>query len=219
MAKGKIRKRLAELGKKKVSVTLHGEFYRAALDNLAAAIEIQEKLEGNSGGGFDSVNKKYQEKDRQYRMVLVSVVFSATTAEALINHYGTSQLGETCFKKWYDKLSPPLKWLFVPRSARSVSLGPGREPFQGLDGLMRLRNDLVHYRPARKTLDELWKEEHRAATLDDARRAALTVHRLADWLHAKDPDFDLGQMTDPSDACQPMDFLEAYESVLGERPR
>ncbi len=209
-----IRKRFACV----VSVTLHGEFYGAALDNLAAAIELQKKLDGSDGEGFESDHAEFQGMDRQYRTVLVAVVFSAMAAEALINLYGMSWLGEPYFER-IDTFSLCAKWLAVPKMTKGVSLEPRREPFQGLDKLKKLRNKLVHFKPIKKTRNEPWKKEYRAASLDDAKRAVLTVHRLADWLRAEDPDFDLGVVPVTKDFYEGVQFLEAYECVLGERPR
>ena len=222
MADSEIRKRLAELGNKTMSVTLHAELYRAALDNLAAAIKIQEELDGMGAPDARSVHEEFPKEDRQYRAILISIVFSAITAEALINHYGMSQPDEPIFKR-LDKLPLTSKWLVFPKLARGVSLEPGEEPFQGLDKLRKLRNYLVHFRPVKKTHNEFYREvirgEYRAVTLDDAKRAALTVHRLADWLHTQDPGFDLGEMVAPSKWYEPIDFLQAHERVLGKRPR
>ncbi len=218
MAKRKVRKTKIDWDSKEVAVTLQSEFYRIALDNLATAIEIQRRLEGKTEAELWKSDKEFREKERQYHAILTSVVFSALTAEALINHYGITRLDKADFDR-LEKLTPESKWIVIPKLERGISLDPGRQPFQGLHKLMTLRNTLVHFKSFNRPLTEAWKARYRAVSVEDADGAAMTVNRLAKWLHENDPDFELGEMIAPSERFEGMDFLEAYKRVLGKRPR
>ena len=218
MSKSDVRKKLEELAARETFVTLHGEFYRAALDNLVEAIEIQKRLDGNCDAPALCIDEEFHKGARQYRAIMGCIVFSAMAVEALINVYGMTRIGKTHYKNWYDSLPTPLKWQFVPKQAVGASLDPRCEPFQGLEKLVQKRNELVHHKPESRTNNELYKEWPRVASLEDARDAAVTVHRLVVWLEGNDSGFNAGTVVVPSDFYEEAYLREAYGCVIGESP-
>ena len=67
------------------------------------------------------------------------------SAEAHINVQGQAHLRG---RNWdtFERLSVDAKWLFLPKLLRLRGFDPGRQPFQGFDSLLRIRNRLAHFR-------------------------------------------------------------------------
>jgi hypothetical protein len=93
------------------------------------------------------------------RLSLTAIVMSALALEALVN-----AAGEELIEHWddFDKLSPWGKLRLVATHL-NFDLDAGKQPWQDIKWLIRLRNDIAHARPE-KILTERWltREEMRA---------------------------------------------------------
>jgi hypothetical protein len=71
-------------------------------------------------------------------------ILSASSAEAHINIKAQGRLHG---RDWdaFERLSVDAKWLFLPKLLGLPGFESGRQPFQGFDSLLRIRNRLVHY--------------------------------------------------------------------------
>lgn len=72
-------------------------------------------------------------------------IFSAASLECHINARATKKLSSTEFQE-FDKLSLTGKWLFSPQIVGIGQYNPGKQPFQSLIKLMKIRNKLMHYK-------------------------------------------------------------------------
>ena len=126
-----------------------------------------------------------QELRSQQHDILVSMVFCAMSAEALINYYAIERLGEKYFSDHLDRLDVVSKWAIVPRLLDREILKKGVEPLNGLQELIGWRNDLVHYK-------SVWKKTPMSRfhpTVRDVYRALKTVDALAQYLKRVDEGF------------------------------
>lgn len=99
-----------------------------------------------------------QLEEKEYKSVLMYVIFAALTVEALINKFLFLQLRkEKISKRLFDhidtKMSTPDKWgiatqLIAPHDLQKSLLGYGHQPMQDISKLFALRNSLVHSKQA-----------------------------------------------------------------------
>jgi len=103
--------------------------------------------------GEDVIFDGHQLGKKEYNEVIIYVIFTALTAEALINKYlFLQQQAGKISKKLFDhidkKMSTEDKWglatQYFSSSETQVLLDYGCEPMQSLISLFKLRNKLVH---------------------------------------------------------------------------
>jgi len=86
-------------------------------------------------------------------------ILSAAALEAHINGQADSLIGGgkvpngRKLLEHFDRLPLDGKWLLLPRFLGMPGFDPGAQPFQGFTELVKLRNDLMHYKPKK----EDWK--------------------------------------------------------------
>lgn len=106
----------------------------------------------------DIIFTAHQLGKKEYNEVMIYVIFTALTAEALINKYlflqlQTGKMSPKLFKDIDEKMNTVDKWELATQYFRSsevqVLLNRGREPMQSLAKLFKLRNKLVHSRQSR----------------------------------------------------------------------
>ena len=177
----------------KVEFTYYEEFFHIAIDNYKEIVKLEKEhseLQVNTSesekSSDDFVDKVAEKNDRIGRLVLIVVVFCATSLEAYINHYAISNLSKNYFKTYLDKLDLLSKWIVIPRITTGTQLDAGSRPLQDLSWLITLRNKLVHYKSRTVSIEEikdtdfLWE--------NDAKRAIETVKNLAQALKKIDND-------------------------------
>jgi len=125
---------------------------------------------------------------------MVSVVFSALTLEAFINHYGIERLSRRFFDNHLDSLRPVSKWLLLPKLFVGKQINTGGEPFELLGELFGLRNRLVHYKTRRKRICDLVEEDW--VTERHARNAIRAVRSVVEELRSIDPEVDIRWLQD-----------------------
>lgn len=88
-----------------------------------------------------------------YGMLLEHVgavhILCAAALEAHVNIRG-EQLLSGRHLRTFERLALDAKWLFLPPLCGLAGFGPGAQPFQGFDRLVKIRNRLVHYKPERE---------------------------------------------------------------------
>ncbi|WP_250125893.1 hypothetical protein [Chroococcidiopsis sp. CCMEE 29] len=106
---------------------------------------------------------------------IVSVIFSALTAEAFINHYGITKTSKNYFK-YLDRLNLVDKWIIVPKVVTGNSIEPGSHSIQCLNNLVGLRNKLVHYKTRKVSIETIddW-ESLGMASFDDAQNGIEAI--------------------------------------------
>lgn len=101
----------------------------------------------------DTVFDGHQLGKKEYNEVIIYVIFTALTAEALINKYlflqqQTGKISKKLFDHIDKKMSTEDKWgiatQYFSSSETQELLDYGREPMQSLISLFKLRNKLVH---------------------------------------------------------------------------
>lgn len=93
-----------------------------------------------------------------------TIVFSAMALEAAAFEFATLQLGERLAKDYLDKLDVVGKWLVVPRLVCGRSLNEDGPAINGLKGLVKARNALVHHK------SKEWNGKHAHMEAMDAQR-------------------------------------------------
>jgi len=96
-------------------------------------------------------------------------ILSAAALEAHVNAQAHSLLGGGKVPnggkllEHFGHLRLDGKWLLLPRFLGKQGFDPGAQPFQGFTGLVKLRNDLVHY----KLKKEDWKSLELPGFIED----------------------------------------------------
>ena len=125
------------------------------------------------------------------------VVFAGMCLEAAIYDYAAWHLGDEYAQKHLDKLDLVSKWVVIPNIIANKELPRGRPTYERLKGLVRLRNNLVHYKssplPAEhediiKKIKELNERE------EDIRRGCVRAIETIILL-SLDMDFIFGDVT------------------------
>lgn len=179
--------------KLKVKFTYYEEFFHIAIDTYKEIVklekehsELQINMSESEKSSDNFVDKVAEKNDRIGRLVLIVVVFCATSLEAYINHYAISNFSKDYFKTYLDKLDLLSKWIVIPRITTGTQLDAGSRPLQDLSWLIALRNNLLHYKSRTVSIEEikdtdfLWE--------NDAKRAIETVKNLAQELKKIDND-------------------------------
>lgn len=76
----------------------------------------------------------------------ISIIFSAMCLEAIINHYAINRTSKTLFENYLDKLDVKAKWVIIPKLLSTVEFNRESQAFELLGKVVKLRNDLVHYK-------------------------------------------------------------------------
>ena len=194
----------------------HHEYFLVASNNLASATAFQKEIDQRDDvlAGADAVVVEYtgrpDARDNDIRMIQTpqiiqllekqalciteTVVFSALCAEAFINYYVTRKKSAGFLEHYLDKLTPEQKWYLVPPLLNNGrSLEPGKEPLQGLNRLVMVRNRVVHAKPSsQKASGSLNLTEGRfgGPSLEEARKGVATVRALVKGLANIDPVID-----------------------------
>ena len=81
-----------------------------------------------------------KDPDGSYYQLMASLIFTAFTLEAFLNH-----IGQTIFKCWKDleQLSPSRKLNIIVEKL-GVEKDDGKRPFQTVSKLFKFRNDVAH---------------------------------------------------------------------------
>lgn len=138
----------------------HRLYFAIASERLSEALSQGRKLQDLKLKPIEAYDEL--EADIQ-QSVVVSVVFAALTAEAFINHYAFAKLTGSYFKNYLDKLDLRVKWIVIPRLVTGQFLDPGSQPIQRLAHLVKLRNDLVHYKTIDITREEMFSGSWQAS--------------------------------------------------------
>ena len=177
----------------KAEFTYYEEFFHVAIDTYKEIVKLEKehselwaKMSESEKLSDNSIDKLAEKNDRIGRLVLIVVVFCATSLETYINHYAISHLSRSYFKKYLDKLDLLSKWIVIPRITTGAQLDAGSRPLQDLSWLITLRNKLLHHKSRMVSIEEikdtdfLWRK--------DAKRAIETVKNLAQELNKIDND-------------------------------
>ena len=73
-------------------------------------------------------------------------ILCAASLEAYINAKAKDILTGARLKDQFEKISLEAKWLFLPKILGLKGFEPGKQPFQAFSKLIKLRNELVHYK-------------------------------------------------------------------------
>jgi hypothetical protein len=184
----------------KMPWTNHPTFYRIAHEHYMLVKRLMAQRDARPARDREGVDFHCWKNAEIQRAAMVTVVFCALALEALINHYGIESFSRSFFSKHLDKLSPPTKWLIIPRLAIGRQLDTDGQAYELLCRLFKLRDRLVHFKSHRKDPtqtpeDELWVSENQAG------EAIRTVESLGGELARLDGSVDtdwLGEaLSDP----------------------
>ena len=77
--------------------------------------------------------------------IIETIVFSALSLEAVINHISKCNLS-AFYQKAFDKLELAAKWVVIPHQAFGKGIDPGNDLIHRIDRIQKQRNFLVHAR-------------------------------------------------------------------------
>jgi len=171
----------------KFEFTYYEEFFHIAIDTYKEIVKLEKEhseLQVNTSESEKSsrnfVYKVAEKNDRIGLLVLIVVVFCATSLEAYINHYAISHLSKNYLKTYLDKLDLLSKWIVIPRITTGTQLDAGSRPLKDLSWLITLRNKLVHYKSRTVSIEEIKDTDFLRG--NDAKRAIETVKNVAQEL-------------------------------------
>lgn len=194
----------------------HHEYFLIASNNLALAMALQKEIDQRDEviADADALKAEYIGKpdarnndirtvetpqiikllEKQALHITEAVVFSALCVEAFINYYITRKKSVGFLGHYLDKLTTDQKWYLIPPLLNNGrSLEPGKEPLQGLNRLVKIRNRIVHAKPSsQKISGPFIKTEGRfgGPSLEEARKGIATVRALVKRLATIDPIVD-----------------------------
>ena len=89
----------------------------------------------------------------------ITIIFSAMCLESIINQYAISRKSNKYFDNYLDKLNVKAKWVIIPKLLANAEFDCSSQAFELLDGVIKLRNDLVHYKSRIVIYGENQKEQ------------------------------------------------------------
>jgi len=168
-----------------IQVSSYSLYFEIARQNLHNATEIKEQINQRESKSIDLLSRlsgKIPDTDIYWlfpkmlevrHFSTVSVIFSALTAEAFINHYGITKTSRNYFN-YLDKLNLVDKWIIVPKVVIGNSIEPGSHSIQCLKKLVSLRNSLVHYKTRKLSIKTIYDWESLGmASLNDAQNGVM----------------------------------------------
>jgi len=141
------------------------------------------------------LNKAKKDTEGSYYQLMASLVFTAFTLEAYLNH-----IGQRTFNCWKDlEWLPPRKKLNVIAEKLGIKKDDGKRPFQTVSRLFKFRDNIAHgksvpLKPGEQIVvvdDEFDKRFHESlktdwekyCTLENAERAREDVENIIRILH------------------------------------
>lgn len=134
--------------------TMSQQFFTEARHYAERADEREknaEKLNRKPGTrSSDEIMQMIIDKRRETSWACSSIISSAIGCEAYINEFMMERIDE-----WesLEKLGPKNKWIIVAKMITGKTFDKGKEPFQSFSKLIRLRNDLVHFKTEKLVWD------------------------------------------------------------------
>jgi hypothetical protein len=137
-------------------------------------------------------------EDREQSAV-VAITFSGMALEAFFYDYGAEELGDAFVQEHLDKLDLKSKFIIYPRLVRGRSPEKSSAAYQNLQRLVKLRNELVHFKSRPFQVHELDKASDFHSTLhqrlksgvDDAVSCVMQVMTELDLIHGSGAGFAL----------------------------
>lgn len=115
------------------------------------------------------------------RELAIAQIMSAQSLEAHINVRGEANLTG---REWaaFERMPLDAKWLFLPGKLGLSGFDVGAEPFQSFDRLIKIRNQLVHYKPQKEPYHGFEEPDSFAQklglTFDDVDRSISAVRQM-----------------------------------------
>ena len=171
-----------------------GKARKAFSDLRYEETEILDRYNGDSYRAYDELEPVYiQMENAEYGIgaaygpyfqnIALTHILCTTTAEAHINLIAKVHL-EGKFRKIFEKISVEGKWLFLPKIIGDTTFDQGTEPFQSFSGLIKYRNELVHYKGIKESWESL--EKGMPTFLDklglSLRRARKSIQAVRDMI-------------------------------------
>jgi hypothetical protein len=103
------------------------------------AVEEAEQYEPDIAGSVEA-HVKMQNRS------ITAIMMSATATEAFINVMAEEQLSPTVWKS-VEQLNAAEKWVVVTKLLTGEEWDKASQPFQDFAKLIKVRNNLVHYKP------------------------------------------------------------------------
>jgi hypothetical protein len=124
---------------------------------------------------------------------LNTIVFSALTLEAFINHYAIEKSSLSYLKRHLDNLNPVNKWLIIPKLFTGKELDRNSQAFELLKRLFTRRNKIVHNKTKEIKVKDYQNEafERPEIMKGYAREALETVRQAVDALKELDKNIDI----------------------------
>ncbi len=127
-----------------ISKTQH--YYEIACQANSQAQEYAKKRIGRLPAGTNEIEELLSYSKVVYNQSTIAVVFSAMTLESFINEYSIKSLPKNIFKNHLDKLSLLSKFIITPKLNGGSEMNTDCQEYQDLNWLIKLRNDLVHFK-------------------------------------------------------------------------
>lgn len=186
-------------------VSIHAMYYQIAREAAAryhqrdaeyAALETGPTGEEELSEYSRRMEECYAEREQS---AVVAITFSGMTLEAFFYDYAAEELGDAFVKAHLDKLDLKAKLLIYPRLVCGKGPDKSKAVYASLGRLVKLRNELVHFKSKSFPVQELERASDFHTTLnqrlntgvDDAVDTVMQVMTELDVLHGSGAGFAL----------------------------
>jgi hypothetical protein len=112
----------------------------------------------------------YREREQ---CAVIAITFAGMALEAFFYDYAAESLGDRFVHEHLDKLDLKSTFLVYPRLIRGQSPDKSLAAYESLTALVRLRNDLVHFKSKGFKVDEVHKASDVHDELNERRRSGV----------------------------------------------
>jgi hypothetical protein len=160
-------------------VRIHAMYYKIARDHSLSYHALDSELREleTRGVGEDELSKVERRIEECHgereRAAVICVTLAGMSLEAFFYDYGARALGDCFVDEHLDKLDLRAKFLIYPRLICGRSPDKSEHAYSSLSSLVRLRNDLVHFKSRPFKLEEIHKASKFHNDLSERLRAGV----------------------------------------------
>jgi hypothetical protein len=142
-------------------VNIHAMYFRIAERHARMYHERDGEYKALERGAIDvdelsEVSRRMEEAyERREQSAVVAITFAGMALEAFFYDYAAEMLGDTFVREHLDRLDLKSKYLVYPRLVCGKEPSKSTDAYARLGRLVKLRNDLVHFKSQPFPIEEL----------------------------------------------------------------
>ncbi len=161
-------------------VNMYSMYYRIAHENTRVYFDSDQELKELETKGIaeEELNVVAERMEQCYssreQSAVIAITFAAMALEAFLYDYAAEKLGDTYVKEHLDKLDVRSKFLVYPELVCGKRPDKSHRAYQLVGQLVKLRNDLVHFKSRSVPIGDLHKKSNFHDELNDRLRFGVT---------------------------------------------